>query len=62
MAKFKCVHSGTIIEFNQEHDIKEMRKHSEYVEVVEAVEPPVSKKAPTPVKAPVKKVTEDKED
>lgn len=34
MAKFKCNHSGNIVEFLAEHDIKTMRTHSEYTEVV----------------------------
>ncbi len=35
MAKFKCKQSGNIFEFNNEHDIKTMRAHPSYVEVVE---------------------------
>ena len=34
MAKFKCNHSGNIVEFLLEHDIKTMRAHPEYTEVV----------------------------
>ena len=37
MAKFKCNHSGNVFDFLQEHDIKAMRKHAEYTEVVEEV-------------------------
>jgi hypothetical protein len=37
MAKFKCMLSGTIAEFKEEHDIEEMRKHPEYEEVTEEV-------------------------
>lgn len=35
MAKFKCVHSGTILEFTIPADIEGLRKHPEYVEVKE---------------------------
>lgn len=35
MAKFMCKQSGNVFEFLLEHDIKTMRKHSEYTEVVE---------------------------
>ncbi len=37
MAKFKCKQSGNVFEFLLEHDIKTMRKHSEYTEVIEEV-------------------------
>lgn len=30
MAKFKCKLSGTIVSFDQEHDIKTMLKHPQY--------------------------------
>ena len=33
--KFKCVQSGNIFEFHTEHDVKTMRTHPGYVEVVE---------------------------
>lgn len=49
MAKFKCNHSGNIVEFLLEHDIKTMRSHPEYTEVVEEE---------TPVKT-TKKVKQD---
>ena len=49
MAKFKCNHSGNIVEFLSEHDIKTMRTHPEYTEVVEEE---------TPVKT-TKKVKQD---
>lgn len=42
MAKFKCNHSGNVFEFTNEHDIKTMRTHSEYTEVLE--EAPVKTK------------------
>ena len=32
--KFKCKQSGNIFEFSVEHDIKTMRSHPEYEEVV----------------------------
>ena len=35
MAKFKCIQSGNTVEFFQEHEIAEMRKHGGYTEVVE---------------------------
>ena len=40
MAKFKCNQSGNVIEFMQEHEIAEMRKHGGYTEVVETKEAP----------------------
>ena len=33
--RFKCQQSGNVFEFNLEHDIKTMRMHSGYTEVVE---------------------------
>ena len=44
--KFKCNQSGNTVEFFQEHEIAEMKKHSGYTEVVvEVVEAPkVTKK------------------
>jgi hypothetical protein len=47
MAKFKDKLSGCVVEFLLEHDIKAMREHPEYDEVVEEVKPEV--------KAPAKK-------
>lgn len=41
MAKFKCNQSGNTVEFFQEHEIAEMRKHSGYTEVQEVVTPAV---------------------
>lgn len=35
MAKFKCQQSGNVFEFVNEHDIKTMRSHPSYVEVIE---------------------------
>jgi hypothetical protein len=45
--KFKCIQSGNTVEFFQEHEILEMRKHTGYTEVVEVVveeAPKVTKK------------------
>ena len=44
--KFKCIQSGNTVEFFQEHEIAEMRKHGGYTEVVEVVveTPKVTKK------------------
>ena len=41
MAKFKCIQSGNTVEFFQEHEILEMRKHGGYTEVQEVVTPTV---------------------
>ena len=30
MALFKCIRSGTVVEFTAQHDIDEMKKHHEY--------------------------------
>jgi len=49
--RFKCNQSGNTVEFFQEHEIAEMRKHGGYTEVVEVV-------AETPVKTS-KKVVKD---
>lgn len=38
MVKFMCKHSGTIFEFTSEHDINEMRLHSEYEEIKQKVD------------------------
>ena len=39
--KFKCKQSGNTIEFFQEHEIAEMRKHTGYAEVLpEPIETP----------------------
>jgi len=43
--KFKCIQSGNTVEFFQEHEILEMRKHSGYTEVVEQAEPVIAPKA-----------------
>lgn len=42
--KFKCKQSGNVFEFGNEHDIKTMRTHPEYVEIVEEVVEQVEKK------------------
>jgi hypothetical protein len=33
MALFKCTRSGNVVEFRQDFDIIEMRRHPEYTEV-----------------------------
>ena len=30
MALFKCIRSGTVVEFTAQHDIDEMKRHHEY--------------------------------
>jgi hypothetical protein len=40
MAKFKDIATGNVFEFTNEHDIQTMRKHPEYVEVVQEVKQP----------------------
>lgn len=52
MALFKCNQSGNTIEFFQEHEILEMRKHEGYTEIVEAPKP-------TPSTPSSKKVAKD---
>ena len=42
--KFKCIQSGNTVEFFQEHEIAEMRKHTGYTEVIEVVEAPKATK------------------
>ena len=51
MAKFKCIHTGNIVEFTAEHDAATMRKHSEYTEVLKDTEEVPSVK---PKKTPAK--------
>lgn len=52
MAKFKCNLSGNVFEFEHEHDIKTMRTHAEYTEVIpkEVVEPVAKPKKAATVK------------
>ena len=52
MAHFKCIQSGNILEFTQEHEIAEMRKHSGYAEVIP--EPVAAPKTSTSSKKAVK--------
>ena len=54
MAKFKCIASGEVYEFAYEHDIKSMRGHTEYVEIIEQEE--------QEVKEPVKKAGRPKKE
>jgi len=53
MAKFKCQHTGNIVEFTTEHDIATMQKHTEYTEVLDAPleEPAAEEVAPKKRKA-----------
>lgn len=39
MVKFKCLTTGNITAFEQEHDIKTMRTHPEYEEIKEEEKP-----------------------
>ena len=50
IVKFKCKQSGNVFEFSNEHDIKTMRTHPEYVEIVEEVVEPVKVGRPKKVK------------
>jgi hypothetical protein len=43
MAKFKCKHTGCEYEWTDEQTINDMRKHSEYEEVVPSLEKPLPK-------------------
>lgn len=36
---FKCNRSGSTVSFTTEHDIKTMRQHPEYTEVIETLKP-----------------------
>ncbi len=55
MAKFKCKQSGNIFEFVNAHDIKTMKTHPSYDEVVEEVVEQVKKSANRPAKDSSKK-------
>ena len=39
MALFKCIQTGNVTEFDLEWDIRTMRQHPDYEEVVEEVKP-----------------------
>jgi hypothetical protein len=54
--KFKCNQSGNTVEFFQEHEIAEMRKHAGYTEVPPEAPKPV---APTPSTSNSKKVAKN---
>lgn len=45
MAKFKCIHTGCVYEWTEQETINTMRKHSEYVEVVDEEKPAPKKLA-----------------
>ena len=59
MAYFKCIQSGNILEFTQEHEIAEMRKHGGYAEVVP--ETPVVEEPAAPIKTSSKKAVKTNE-
>lgn len=51
MALFKCLQTGNTVEFDLEHDVRTMRQHPDYVEIVEEVkqeEKPAKKTAVKP--------------
>jgi hypothetical protein len=56
LAKFKCVHTGTVLEFKSLFDIQEMRKHPEYTEVKEDKQ---EAKKEAPVESKVETVSSD---
>lgn len=39
--KFKCIYNDDVYEFTNEHDIKQMLQHPEYVQVKEVEPEPV---------------------
>ena len=45
MALFKCNQTGNTVEFDLEHDLRAMRQHPDYTEVVEEVK--VEEEKPT---------------
>jgi hypothetical protein len=51
MALFKDLATGNVTEFTLDWDIDQMRKHPDYVEVVEEVKPVVEKKPAVKSKA-----------
>lgn len=53
MAKFKCKQSGNVFLFESDYDIKSLRKHPEYEEVVE--QPKEELTIPEFTKKPAKK-------
>ena len=55
MAQFKCKLSGTQITVENDWDIKTMRRHPDYIEIVEEVKPKVE---PVAVKKVVSKSKE----
>jgi hypothetical protein len=54
MVSFKCLVSGTIVNFEHEHDIKDMRTHPQYSEVVIEEPKVVVKKTTATLIAPTK--------
>jgi hypothetical protein len=59
MAKFKCKQSGNVFEFKHEHDIKTMRTHASYEEVVEQVVQDVGSDEQIPAKRNVGRPKKD---
>ena len=43
MAIFKCTETNNTVEFDLEHDIRTMRQHPGYIEVLEEVKPVIEK-------------------
>lgn len=56
--KFKCIHTGNVCEFSNEHDIKTMRTHPEYTELQKVVETEESTTVRKPGR-PKKETTEE---
>ena len=44
MALFKCIQTGNVTEFDLDWDIRTMRQHPDYEEVLEEVKPVVATK------------------
>lgn len=51
MAKFKCLLSGTVVEFKEPYDIESMKGHPQYELVVEEVKEKEVEKEDKPKKA-----------
>jgi hypothetical protein len=49
MAKFKDIATGNVFVFESQHDIDSLRKHPEYIEVIEEVKQPKKTKQPEEV-------------
>jgi hypothetical protein len=57
--KFKCNQSGNTVEFFQEHEIAEMRKHAGYTEVPPEAPKPVAPTTPSTSSSNSKKVAKN---